>query len=170
MATDRELLKSAQVGALVSAGLSDPELAVKQAHRKVYDFQLTDEGDADGTSQEYGFRMPFACRVISAHATAPINVTGHATTNAIFTVSKRVAGSATAIGVVTTTLAAPANSMVAHVPLALTITAADAVLAAGDVLTAKLTKGSTGVAVCEATATTVHASYATVTVVVEEIG
>jgi len=172
MATDRELLKSAQVGALVSAGLSDPELAVKQMHRKEYVFFLTDDGDAGTPNPEMAIPMPVACRVVSCKVTAPIAVTGHATTNAVFTVAKRTgAGSATTISTFTTTLSAPANSLAAFVPAAMTVTAADAVLAASDVLTCKLTKGSTGVAVTTAAGDdTAAGSRCTVTVVVEEIG
>lgn len=169
MATDRTLFKAAQKGHVGSVGLVDVEGTVRAVHRRTYTFQVRDNAVTAAGCEGVAYVMPVACKVISAWATTPINVTGHATTNAVWTVSKYVAGVATSVATATTTLAAPANSMTAFVPLALTVTASAVELAAGDVLSAKLSKGSTGVAVTTADGATIVGSAATITVVVEEI-
>lgn len=170
MPTNRDILKSAQASAVASTSITDAPAEVAKAHRRTYSFTAFDNADADTATPEMAHRMPVACRVVAIYITAPIAVTGHATTNAVFTVAKRTgAGAATTIGTLTTTLSAPANSLAAFVPKAVTITAADAELAAEDVLTFKMTKGSTGVAVTEAASATLGGSACIIDVVVEEI-
>ena len=165
MATDRTILKSAQKGHVGSVGLSDPEGAVHEAHRRSYTFQITDGGTAGTDAAEAGVAMPVACKVVAVYLTAPIAVAGHASNNKTITVSKRVAGSATAIAAYTLTVA---NALTAFVPVSVTgtngtFTASAAALAAGDALTVKTVVAASGIAIASSTA------FFTVTVVVEEI-
>jgi hypothetical protein len=168
--SDQFSFKLALLGLLRSAGFTNLDAQIANTQRDVYSFDLTDEADADGSATPAGIVMPFACRVVAAYATAPVAVTANATNYATFTASKRAAatGTETAIGVFATDTVTT-DDMVAFVPKTLTVTAADAVLAAGDTLCAKLTKAASGVATVAATATTVHGSFAKVTVVVERI-
>lgn len=90
--------------------------------------------------------------VTSAVACTPIAVTGSDTTNATFTVTKRSSVGGTAVVVATyTTSATPANSMTAFLPVAMPLTAANAIVAPNEILTVLVSKLSTGVAIAAAT-------------------
>lgn len=75
-------------------------------------------------------------------------LTGHATTNAVFTIKKYAAagGAGTSVATLTTTVA---NSFVAfsRIAMTLTATAADLTVVAGGFFTCEIAKGSTGVIV-----------------------
>lgn len=165
MATDRTLLKAAQKGHVGSTGLSSAEDAVNQAHRQCFTFQFTDGGTAATNVTEFGFAVPAACKITQVQLTSAIAIAGHATNNKVITVSKRVAGAATAYAAFTLTVA---NAMTAHTPVTLTssnatITNSAQALAAGDEITVKAIAAASGIAIGDAT------SYFTVTVWVEWI-
>jgi len=164
--TDREKLKSSQIGALVSSEVSDPETVIKAAHRQVFYVALTDEADADGTATNGGIYMPIAGKVVASYATTEVAVTAHASNYKTFVLEKGTIASPTTIASFATDTVTT-DDMVAGVPKEMTLVAAAQTFAAGTMLRAKLTAAASGVAVCTATATTVHDAKAYVTFVVE---
>ena len=131
---------------------TDETLLKNLLYRRTVKGTVTDGGTA-GTAQTetplWKNTTGASVRVVGITVTAPIAVTGHATTNAVFTVTKRdsAGGTAAVVGTYTTTLAAPANSLTAFLPATITLTAANVVVASNEVLTILMSKGSTGVAV-----------------------
>lgn len=103
--------------------------------------------------------------VRSISLTAPIAVTLDPTNNAAITVSKRTGAGAPAVIATISTIAAGTGSLVAFVPFAIpaaAFTAANTVVADGDVITFAIAKGGTGVALTAAT------SFFTISVDLEE--
>ncbi len=155
MATDREILKTAQAGHLGSAGCAvDPMVTVKAAHTRVYNFPVSNivqASGAIGTVIEYPmFRVPFACRVLSVYVTAPIAVANAASNIVTFTCARERAAVSSTIATAdttTTTGVAFATGLAAFVPKAMTLsaTSANLDLVAGDVVTIAAAKGASGV-------------------------
>lgn len=166
MTTDRELLKSAQIGEVLSTKMATPEVEVRNTHRRSYVLQITDGGTAGTNADEVSFDLPFACKFISASVTAPVAVAGHASNNKTITVAKRTAGGTAApqASIILTV----ANALTALAPMVITatngtLTVANFAYAAGDSITVKAVANASGIAIASATA------YATVRVTVEEI-
>lgn len=164
MATDRALLKMAQVGQVGGLNLVDPDGTVGLAHSRAITANITDGGTiGTAVTESVIYRAPAAGVVKAAYYTAPVAIPGNDTTFATFTLSKRTAGgAATVIGSQNTKITGGAGSAVAFVPVPLVLVGAAVQLAAGDVLTIAVTKGSTGVAISAATST------AGITVLLEE--
>lgn len=141
MATDREYLKQAQSGHIASTGASDPIGAVGEAHQETFVF----EAPASAEFAETGIAIMKACRVKSIRITSATTLAADATNNITATVSKRdgAGGAATAIGAVTTDVAG--GALTAHTPktVAVSTTAGEADLAAGNVLTFKTADNGT---------------------------
>lgn len=91
-------------------------------------------------------------RVISAHVVAPVAVATDETDYVTFNLARYTSagGSATAVGA-NTTNAAGFGALVAFAPEALTLTAANVILADGGVLTAAVAKAAAGKAITAAT-------------------
>lgn len=102
--------------------------------------------------------------VKSVTITTPIAVTEAAANTATFTISKRTAGgAASTIATGQTITTTGIGSFTAFLPKSISLTAANVVLAAGDVLTIAISKQSSGVALTAAT------SYVHVSVDVLEV-
>lgn len=153
--TDRTHLKNVQIGHCLSNSLTDAPGTVGKMHTHKLSCLVADAATAGTAVTETVIGSAVdAGKVTYINITAPIAVTGHATNNATITVSKRTAaGSAVIIGTYTTTLVSPVNTMVAFVPRPVTLatTAGYTSLAAGDVVTVLISKGSSGVALTAAT-------------------
>jgi len=124
--------------------------------RKQVPLNVTDGGTA-GTAQGETFMWRndtgVDVRVISGHAVAPIAVTANATNFATFNVSRRTSAGASAVTVAEfATDTVTDDDMVAFAPKAMTLTDANVIVPSGSVLTGKVTKGGTGVAIASATA------------------
>lgn len=107
---------------------------------------------ADTTEEEVIVRLRQAGRIVAAYYVPDGAVTAHDSNNAILAVSKRPAsGYGTAVVAASATTDTATGSMVAWTPYALALsgTAANTLFAAGDILTFKITKGGSGVAVKE---------------------
>jgi hypothetical protein len=167
MPTDTEITKGLEVGYLSSAlGTNALALAeVQRKRRRIISKLFQDAATAGTAITETVFcRVPGACRVVSVYVSAPIAVTAAAANIATFNLAKRTAGAAsTAVATGSTVTAGTPGTLTAFAPAALTITAANAELAAGDALTFAVVKGASGVALTAAT------SYLEVTVELEDI-
>ncbi len=161
MPTDRQILKNAEAGAIGSSGLAaDPSTgAVAQAHRKHYQFLVTDFGVAGRAVTKTAIHMPVKGRVVAISITAPLAVTGDDTSYATVTIAKATGTSAATIAAIATkaTIAAgaigTAANLAAAVPyklLANAFTVANMQMAADDVLTVAIAKASSGVALTTA--------------------
>lgn len=143
MATDREILKNQQAGALGTApGVSDAKDTIRKFHEET--FLLAN--DADASLVERGFRVQKAFRVKSCYY---IPSTGLAASDSAYdtlTVSKRdgAGGSASVVATRTTQVTGGA-ALVAFVPFELTLSATTAYhyFAVGEVLTVLITETST---------------------------
>lgn len=154
-------LFQAYVGSNPSAQIS-AETDISTLCQVPYRAAVTDGGTAGTAAAEtvIGY-VKDAGKVVSIYLSTPVGVTADNTNNATFTVGRRTAGgSRTTIGTLTTNVAQ--GNLTAFSPVALTLTAANVQLAAGDVLTLQLAKASSGVAIAAATA------QADVTVIVEK--
>ncbi len=93
--------------------------------------------------------------VVGASVCTPIAVTADPTNNATFTITKRSISGGSAVVVATgVTTAGGTGSLVAFLPVALTLTVANLVLAPNEVLTILMSKGGSGVATSAATSQT----------------
>lgn len=167
--SDREFLKQAQAGQIGSMPLAgDPNVPVRNAHTKYYQFLVSDAATAGTAVTETAMKIPVQGKVIGVSVTAPIAVTANDTNYATVTVAKRTAGgSASTIAAKNTKTSGSSGSgsLTAFAPYdfpAAAFTAANIQLAAGDALTLAIAKTGTGVALNAAT------SYFCVTVAVEE--
>ena len=149
MSTDLNKLENTLKGALHSIGASDLSGTLKRVLRR-FEVNLPIATDADGAITEVAIcRVPVACKVVSAHITCTsAGITAHATNYATFDVSKRDgAGGAAAVAATFATDTVTTDDVTQWVPKALTVTAANASLTAGSVLTFKGTASGSGVAV-----------------------
>lgn len=139
MPTDRSLLKQAQIGHVSSSGLSDPRVAVREAHEESFTFATIAAAD----HVESGIVMVKACRVKSIRIVAATTLAAHASNNITCTVAKRdgAGGSATSIGAVTTDVAG--GALTAFTPKTVSLTASAVNIAAGGVLTFKTVDNGT---------------------------
>jgi hypothetical protein len=140
MATDREILKLQQVGALVTApSISDAKAAVAAAHEETFTFITF----AAAPYVEQGITMVKKCKVKSIRITSATTLAADATNNITATVAQRdgAGGSATSIGAVTTDVAG--GALTAFTPKTVSVTASAAEIAAGAVLTFKTADNGT---------------------------
>lgn len=166
--SDRSQIKELQLGQYGSAGLSNTKDSVNKMHYRSYSVLISDAATAGTavTETNVAAYVPNACKVVACYVAAPIAVTASDSVYATFTLAKRTAGgSGTTIATQTTktTGSGGLGSLTALAPYALTTTAANVELAAGDSLTIAVAKASTGTALTAAT------SYVCVHVIVEEI-
>lgn len=141
MATDREILKLQQVGALVTApGISDPKAAVGQLNEETFEFINA----AGSPLAEVGYTMVKKCKVKSIRAVSGSTLAAHASNYVTGTVGQRdgAGGGATDIGSFTTNSSGGAT-LTAFVPAVVPVTASAAEIAAGAVLTYKLVDAAT---------------------------
>lgn len=164
MATDRALLKFAQVGQVGGLNLVDPDGTVGLAHSRAITANISDAATAGtAVTESVIYRAPAAGVVKAAYYATPVGVAGNDTTFATFTLSKRTGGGApVVVASQNTKITGGAGSAVAFVPVPLVLVGAAVQLAAGDVLTIAVAKASTGVAISAATST------AGITVLLEE--
>lgn len=163
--SDRGQLKALQASTLsTNSGITDAKGTVNLAHSVAITKNYSDAATAGtAVTETVHWVAPYACKVVNAKISAPIGVAQAAANIATFNLARRTAGAASvAIGSIHTTTTTGV-ALTAFVPQALTLTAANCTLAAGDVLTFAIVKGSSGVAVTAAT------SYLDLTVLVEAI-
>lgn len=165
MATDRELIKLSQKGALGSS-LATPGTSVDALHRRMLNFVVP---IADHTTLTKALpetqlvRVPHAFRIVSVYVTTPVNVTANDTNYATITVSKRTAGGgATTMWAQNTKITGGLGNLTALTPVALSQSStADG--AAGDSLTLTIAKAASGIAL------TADTSHVGLTIEIEEI-
>ena len=155
--TDRENMKVAEAGLVGSTGMitvptqTAAYAVVKEAHTAFQPCPITDGGTAGTPVTEMVMgRARNAGLVKAITFSAPIAVATNGANFLTITVAKRTAGG----GAVTlATFATSATSMVAFIPIVLTLTAttANLQLAAGDVITVAVAKAGAGVAFAAAT-------------------
>ena len=156
--SDRENLKQAEAGLVGSTGMTTAPtqtaayLVVKEAHTLQPACPVTDGGTAGtAVTEMVMYRSRNAGFIKAISLTAPIAVATNGANFLTITVSKRTgAGGAVTLATFTTS----ATSMVAFVPILLTLTATTANLSilAGDVITVAIAKSGAGVAFAAATA------------------
>lgn len=151
MATDRALLKKAQVGHVLSAGLTAAETEVNQAHRRTVRWRkAAADGNAGDNTAEFTLAyLPRAYKLVTAKWTTDVNVAAANATCVNLIVAKRdgAGGTASNVAVVNTANAngGGTGSLVLFVPADVTRIAANAdSIAAGSVLTFTINKTSTG--------------------------
>jgi hypothetical protein len=142
-------------GLFSSLDSTDEDLLKTTLWRQKVSIPVTDGGTA-GTAQTetvmWRNNTGADVRVVSAHLLAPIAITAHGSNYATFTISRRTSAGASAATVAdfaTDTVAT--DDVTAFAPKALTNTVANVIVADGYVLTAKVTKTGTGVAIAAAT-------------------
>jgi len=173
--TDRDNASTALAGFIADVTTNPVDTAKQIAKRRKLQVPLSDGGTAGSASGEVNFfRADVAVKVVSVHYDGGVAITADNTNNAAFLVQKRpVSGPGTpaTVASATTAITDPVfgSNYVADTPLALTLsaTAANLSLAAGDILTAKATKGGTGVAF--GAAATAKGAQAYLHVVIEEL-
>ena len=152
MATDRELLKAQEAGALASSAATDPIGAVGEAHSALFEFTKSDADSmaADATSETYtGVYVPRKAKVKAIYFLPTSGgLTADATDYATITVSKRdsAADNKASLGTITTTVASSGN-LTQGVAEAFVLTAANVVVAAGSTVTFEIAKAGSGVVV-----------------------
>lgn len=142
MPTDREILKSQQAGALVTAGATDPIGTVKKSHEET--FQVSNVSGSPLAEVVVSALGGNAVRVKSIKATAASTLATAAANYVTGTVYKRdgAGGAAVAIGSFTTNSSGGAQ-LTAFVPTAVTLTASAVDIAAGGIITYALVDNAT---------------------------
>lgn len=141
-------------GILSALDATDEALIKSALWRDKAEAHVTDGGTA-GTAQTETFvwrnDTGADVLVVGAKICTPVGVTANDTNNATVTLSKRSSsgGSQATVGALTTNTAQ--GSITAFLPVALTLTAANVVVASGEVLTIAVSKAGTGVAIAAAT-------------------
>lgn len=140
MATDRELLKRAQEGAVLSTAITDPTTVVAQANEETFCF----ENAAGSPLAEVGITMVKKCKVKSVKALPAGSLSTHAANYITGTVAKRdgAGGGATTIATFTTNSSGGA-ALTAFVPTTATLTESAVEIAADGVLTYALVDAAT---------------------------
>jgi hypothetical protein len=135
---------------------TDETLVKKMLWRKKVKLEVTDGGTA-GTAQGETFMWyndtGVDVTVKESRAIAPVAVTAHGTNYATFTLSKRDTAGANAATVAEfATDTVTTDDMTAFLPKSMTLTSANVTVPSGYVLTGKVAKAGTGVAIGSATA------------------
>lgn len=144
MPTDRELLKNALAGQIGSVGTAlGSRAAAALHHQTVLTFSNIDD-TATGSIAEYGYRLPFAGKVVSAYITPSSAFTADDTNYWTWTLAKRLSTDyTTAVTIGTRATNVAGGSLVAYTPTSLTITAANVIFDAGSVITIKTVDAGT---------------------------
>jgi len=148
-----------------NTGISDAKATADAMNKRTFHILVADAATAGTAVTETVIVQVQRAGIAKAVRIAtPIAVTAHDTNYATFTVAKRTgSGSASTIASQTTKITGGSGNVTAFVPVTLTLTDANVVLAAGDVLTIAIAKASSGVALTAST------SYVNVTVDVLEV-
>lgn len=148
--TDRGSLKQSQINILKSfpsAEVSSAETAVQQAHRRTYTWTKSaiDTNATDNTAEFAVVKLERASNIVACSYTPIANVASSATNTIQLTVSARLAADP-ANAVVVANALTNATALVAWTPYAVTAVAANAAVTANSVLTFKVLKANSGVA------------------------
>lgn len=144
MATDREILKNQQLGAVVTApAISDPRTAISEVHEETFVFDL----DADASQAERGLPCLKAYKVKSIKLLPSSSLAAHATAYVTYTVQKRPTGDLTTpveVAAFDTATGGDNVSLTAWTEYELTLSSTTSYLqfAVGDVLTFKSAESS----------------------------
>lgn len=147
---------------------TDEALLKNLITRDKVECHVTDGGTA-GTAQTETFAYKNTSGtnqlVTGASFCAPVAITANDTTYATITVTKRdsAGGTAAVVATRTTQITGGSGNITAFLPIALTLTVANVVVAPNEVLTVLVSKASTGVAIAAAT------SQARVEIILEPI-
>lgn len=138
-----------QLEGTYGVGLSDSKSAIEDlclVHVFNANKELADAA-ASTASTLYSLKVPFKCKVEAVTICPGGALTAHDTTNAILTLAKAdgAAGSATTVATLTTNTTS--GDWVADTFKEMSVTASAADVNDGQLLTLKITKGSTGVVV-----------------------
>lgn len=151
MATDREILKQQEAGALVSTLATDPIGEVAKAHSmwlpvtKAADDAMASTATAETYS---GTLVPVKSRIKSVYYIATTGgITADGTNNATITVSYRDSTGGNAVAVATFTSNVAGGTVTQGAPKAFTLTAANVIVAATGSFTFTITKAGSGVVV-----------------------
>ncbi len=144
MATDREILKTADVGVAGSMGLAaSATTAIASIHSRTRTIQKTGaETAAAAVAETVGLHVTRKSRLKNAWVTTAVAITLSTTNYAVVTLYKRTSAGATpsAIAVYNTALLA----IGALTPTAFTVTTANADIDAGSIITYAITKAAAG--------------------------
>lgn len=147
MATDRELLKQAQVGHVGSAGFSNAETAVASAHTRSIEGQMTIGAAAGTNTAEAGFGVVVRKgKAVAGYIVVEANVAADATDFVNYYIYKRTGAGASQVQLARWNTHSSAQGALtrwnAHAMSMTTNT--EAVIAAGSVVTYEITKGGSG--------------------------
>lgn len=152
--SDRSVLKGIQAGTLASqpsSVVADPVGEVNKTHRRTYTWikDAIDVNATDNTAELSVVKLNVAGKVVAASFT-PIAVVASSATNTIqMTVSARLAADYTTAVVVANTLVQNTAATIAFTPVAITLVPSAAAYTANSVLTFKILKANSGVAMCQ---------------------
>lgn len=138
-----------QLEGTYGVGLSNSKAAIEDLSL-IHVFNASKEladAAASTTSTMFSLKVPYKCVVEAATICPGGALTADNTNNAVLTLAKAdgAGGSATTVAAITTNVAS--GNWVADTFKDMTVTAADATVNDGQILTLKITKGGTGVAV-----------------------
>lgn len=162
--SDFSELKRLEVARIASnSAIASPENAIAQTCQTAVGVLVSDAATAGtAVTETVCLVAPYPLKIVSAKMAAPIAVTANDTNYATVTIGTRSgAGSASTVAVMSTQITGGSGNLVAFVPVAMTVTTT--ILAAGDVLTIKVVKAASGVALTAAT------SYFAVELVIEAV-
>ncbi len=153
--SDMSVLKGLQVAAVASnpsAVIADPTTAVAVQNRRTYTFQKAaiDANATDNTAEVTVIHLQVASKVIAASYTPIANVASSSTNTIQLTVGARLAADP-ANAVVVCNALTNATAMVAWTPYPVTLVASAAAVTANSVLTFKVLKANSGVALAAGT-------------------
>jgi hypothetical protein len=155
MATDREILKNQQLGALVTTDASSPRTAIEDTHRHSRDFMKTGtENAATNVASTLMFTVKRKSKTRAVNYLTGTNVASNASNYVVITVQKQTAGaSATTVATYNTAPSAQ-GAITTNIPAAFSVvTNTDGTLAADDTLHYIVEKYGTGQAVAIGTFT-----------------
>lgn len=151
MATDRQLVKQAEVGLVSSRPLVNAILEVGRANSDFFSFaKASDDGMASTTTSETDCNI-YVIRngILRSISYVPTSgtITADPTNNAVVTVNKRDLNGAnqTAVGTLTTNAAGIGTTLAQRGNAAFTLTSTAVAIAAGSTFTFSVAKGGTGV-------------------------
>lgn len=145
MATDREILKNQQLGALTTApAVSSPRTAIASAHTRSRDFPKVGTENAEtnvAVTVMYSVRRK--CRLAGFTYLTGTTTASDNSDYAVITISKQTAGASNTTIATFNTHGGAQGAITANVPASFSVVAnADCILAAGDSVHYKVTKHS----------------------------
>ena len=143
MATDRDILKTAQIGAASTLpDISAPKTAVRAMHTRSYIFpKVGTENAATNVAETCMFTVRRASKPVGVYFTGGGTVAGNATDYAYLTVEKMTAGVAAGIVASYNTHTSAQSSITGNVAASFSLNA-NCSIAVGDTLTYKIRKVS----------------------------